>query len=584
VDDMIVKSSSCDQHVEDLRQVFQALKAVGMRLIPDKCVFGVEGGKFLGFMLTNRGIEANPDKCQAIMEMQSPKTVKEVQRLVGRVVALSRFMPKMAEKIRPIMSLLKKASWFKWDDQCKDAFLQLKTFLASPPVIQKPRLDQPIIVYLSVSKDAISAALVQEIEGEQRPVYFTSKTLQEAETRYQMIETVALALVITARRMRPYFQNHEVIVRIDYPIAQILSKPDLAGRMITWSIELSEYTIQYEPRGAIKAQVLANFIAEMRQEPSEPDTIQPAWIVYVDGSSNSKGVGAGVVLEGPGDLLIEQSLRFGFKTSNNQAEYEARDMGARDVTCRSDSRLNVGHITGEFQVKDLLLSKYYHKVRTLLQGFSSSKVEHIRREHNARADLLSKLASTKKRSHHKSLVQQTLEAPSVDEKEHACCTLKKEAAWFEPIQQFLLTGQCAEKEERTMRAKSSWFTMVGPVNVGVDYFTKWIEAEPLATITATKVKGFVWKNIVSRFGIPHTIVSDNGRQFIDRTLIAYYEELGIRHVTSSVEHPQTNGQVEAANKIILNELKKRLGTAKRRWPEELLQVLWAYNAIRSAGT
>jgi len=166
-------------------------------------------------------------------------------------------------------------------------------------VIQQPRPNQAIIVYLSVSKDSISTALVQEVEGEQRPVYFTNRTLQEAETRYQMIEKVALALVLTARRMRPYFQNHEVIIRIDYPIARILSKPDLAGRMITWSIEFSKYAIGYEPRGAIKAQVLADFIAEMRQEPSEPDTIQPVWILYIDGSSNSKGAGAGVVLEGP---------------------------------------------------------------------------------------------------------------------------------------------------------------------------------------------------------------------------------------------------------------------------------------------
>jgi len=102
VDDMIVKSVSCAQHIQDLNQVFKTLRAVGMRLNAEKCVFGVEGGKFLGFMLTNRGIEANPDKCQAIVEMQSPRNVKDVKRLVGRVVALSRFMPKMAEKIKPI--------------------------------------------------------------------------------------------------------------------------------------------------------------------------------------------------------------------------------------------------------------------------------------------------------------------------------------------------------------------------------------------------------------------------------------------------------------------------------------------------
>ena len=119
VDDMVVKSTSCNQHIQDLSQVLQALKVVGMRLNPNKCVFGVEGGKFLGFMLTNRGIEANPDKCQAIMEMQSPKNIKDVQRLLGRVVALSRYMPKIAERIKPILNLLRKASRFKWTSNVK---------------------------------------------------------------------------------------------------------------------------------------------------------------------------------------------------------------------------------------------------------------------------------------------------------------------------------------------------------------------------------------------------------------------------------------------------------------------------------
>jgi len=122
VDDMVVKSASCSQHIQDLNQVFQELKAVGMCLNPNKCVFGVEGGKFLGFMLTNRGIKANLDKCQTIMEMQSPKNIKDVQHLVGRVVALSRFMPKMAERIKPILSLLRKVSQFKWNEQCEEAF------------------------------------------------------------------------------------------------------------------------------------------------------------------------------------------------------------------------------------------------------------------------------------------------------------------------------------------------------------------------------------------------------------------------------------------------------------------------------
>lgn len=95
--------------------------------------------------------------------------------------------------------------------------------------------------------------LVQDVGGEQRPVYFVRRTLQEAETRYQMLVKVALTLVTTAKRMRAYFQNHPIVVKIDYPIVKILEKPDLAGRMIGWSIELFEYGICYEPRGAIKS-------------------------------------------------------------------------------------------------------------------------------------------------------------------------------------------------------------------------------------------------------------------------------------------------------------------------------------------
>ena len=112
--------------------------------------------------------------------------------------------------------------------------------------------------------------------------------------------------------------------------------------------------------------------------------------------------------------------------------------------------------------------------------------------------------------------------------------------------------------------------------VAVDYFTKWIEAKPLATITAQQVQQFICKDIICRYGVPHTIIIDNGQEFIDKELDKFYTDLGIKHVTSFVVHPQTNGQAEAANKVILVELRKRLNNAKGRWPEELVDVLWAY--------
>nr|KYP74108.1 Pol polyprotein [Cajanus cajan] len=109
--------------------------------------------------------------------------------------------------------------------------------------------------------------------------------------------------------------------------------------------------------------------------------------------------------------------------------------------------------------------------------------------------------------------------------------------------------------------------------VVVDYFTRWIEACPLANITTENIRKFTWKSIICRFGISHSLVTDNDRQFIAQSFEDFLRELGIKHLSTSVEHPQTNGQAEAANKVILRELKKRLGNAKGQWADGLSNIL-----------
>jgi len=211
-DDIVVKSGEVEKHLRDLEEVFARIREYNIRLNPEKCVFGVKGGKFLGFMLTNRGIEANPDKCEAIMKMESPKNLKEVQRLVGKLTSLSRFLPILAEKTKPIVNLLKKSETFEWSEKCEQALSQIKSMVAEPPILVKPVSTQPVIVYLATSNEAIGATLIQE-NPEQKPIYFVSRSLQNAKTRYPKVEKVALTLVYAARRLRPYFQNHQIIVR-----------------------------------------------------------------------------------------------------------------------------------------------------------------------------------------------------------------------------------------------------------------------------------------------------------------------------------------------------------------------------------
>ena len=133
VDDMLVKSRREEDHLEDLRETFDTLRSYNMKLNPGKCAFIVTAGKFLGFMVSQRGIEANPDKIQAIMEMAPPRNVKEVQSLNGKIVTLNRFVSRATDKCLPFFRTLKKS--FKWTVECQQAFEELKAYLFAPPLL-----------------------------------------------------------------------------------------------------------------------------------------------------------------------------------------------------------------------------------------------------------------------------------------------------------------------------------------------------------------------------------------------------------------------------------------------------------------
>ncbi|XP_020222088.1 uncharacterized protein LOC109804668 [Cajanus cajan] len=467
VDDMVVKSGDLEQHVVDLAEVFQQLHKYDMRLNPEKCVFGVSGGKFLGFMMSARGIEANPDKYMAVINMVSPRNMKEVQKLAGRLTALSRFLPCLAETAKPIVGLLRKVNKFEWSDECEKAFKTLKERLGSPPILSKPNPEVDMVVYLCVSNEAISAVLVQEV-GSQQPVYFISRMLQEVETRYQLLEKVALGLVHTARRLKQYFQSHRVIVRMDCPIAKVLRKPELAGWMMAWSIELSEFDINFEPRGLVKSQYLVDFINELQPK---GHFLSDLWTMHVDGSSNNRGSGAGIILEGPTGLTLEQSLRFAFKASNNQAEYEAliaglrlaQEIGVRRLMCWTDSKVVSEQVNDNFYVKDSCLLKYYHLIQRMRNTFDEVQVRHTPREHNEKVDQLARLASsTRKPGQLRTTLHLELTTPSVVPTE--CMTIGEPTqTWIIDITDYLEHGKepSDPSTAKKLRTQAARYSMVG---------------------------------------------------------------------------------------------------------------------------
>ena len=213
MDDMLVKSKKELAHLDDLRETFATLKQYQMKLNPSKCVFRVASGKFLGFMVSQRGIEANPEKVHAIINMVSPRTVKEVQKLTGRIAALKRFVSRATDKCLLFFKTLKQA--FVWTDECEAAFQELKRYLSNSPLLSPSKGGENLYLYLAVSTTAVSVALIREEAKKQLPVYYVSQALQGAESNYPRIEKIAFALIVASRKLRQYFQANPILVMMD---------------------------------------------------------------------------------------------------------------------------------------------------------------------------------------------------------------------------------------------------------------------------------------------------------------------------------------------------------------------------------
>ena len=163
VDDMLMKRKKLEQHLDDLRETFDILRKYQMRLNPAKCVFRVSFGKFLGFMVSQRGIKANPEKVKAILDMMSLRSVKEVQRLMGRIATLNSFMSRVTDKYLPFFKTLKQT--FHWTDECEVAFQALKDYLSKPPLLSPSVQGEELFLYLAVSQIVVSLALIREELG-----------------------------------------------------------------------------------------------------------------------------------------------------------------------------------------------------------------------------------------------------------------------------------------------------------------------------------------------------------------------------------------------------------------------------------
>ena len=544
LDDIVVVGSTFEEHARNLKEVLRRLKEANLKLNVDKCEFFKREIRYLGHIISEKGIHTDPEKIKAIKELKPPQNLKEVRRVIGIASWYRRFVPEFADIVQPMNQLLKKGKHWKWTEEHQQSFELLKTRLTEAPILACPDFTKTFTLQTDASDYGLGVALTQEIDGVERVIAYASRSLNKAERNYSTTEKECLAIVWGIRQMKMYLEGYEFVVITDHlSLKWLNSIENPSGRIARWALELQQFRFTVKYRKG-KLNVVADALSRQPLEALRRTIVskEPVCCSWYDQriqevrESPDKFPDYNIV---DGQLYRHIPNRYGDDDCPNWKLCVPKWL-RNQVLRENHDEATAGHL-GTRKTTVRTMAKYYWP------GLARDVRQYVRSCNSC---------------------QQF--KPSQQKPVGTMLTQIPEEPW---------SVVCADFVGPLPRSKHGNNILL----VFLDKFSKWVEMVPLRTATAETLKKAFRERIIARFGVPKVMVTDNGVQFTSRCFTKYLEELGIRHQFTAPYTPQEN-PTERANRTIKTMIAQYTGEDHRQWDEVIPELTLAINSSVSETT
>ena len=558
IDDVITASEGFNNHLKDLKSVFQRLRTAKLKIKPSKCKFGCSEIKFLGFIVSRAGIKVCQSRSESIKNYPRPKNAKAIQRFIGLINYYRKFIKDFSIIASPLTQLTRKNVPFTWTNKCDEAFEKLKECLLSPPILIYPDHTKRFKITTDASNIGLGAILSQEDdEGVDRVVAYASRKLKPAEVNYSTTEQELLAIVYAVEKFRPYIYGQTFDLVTDHkPLIHLNTSSSKSARLTRWKLGLAEYSfdIRYKPgKDNINADVLSR--------------IEDICTVDVEGH-NAQLTEDDIRLRQSEDKWID---RLSDKIRNTKPNGKSHRYKLTDgiLFCLKEQRKNyeseeVWRLVIPEGLKESVLKSCHDDISGAHLGINKTykKISHRFFWHGMKKDVRNWISSCLVCIGKKNPQSQQIPIHSITH----------------PDKPFDLVG----------------IDFIGPLTetnngnkhilVFTDYATRWVEAFATKDQKAMTVAKILIEEIISRHSAPASLLSDKGRNFLSDVISEVCQYFRIKKINTTSYHPQCNGLTERFNGTLAKMLSSYCSEHQTDWDEFLPTVLFAYRTSEQKTT